>query len=117
MTCQKAFEVYCKRETEDEVLTFDFSSRLADVELLSGTPTVVETTTTDLTITNIAVNTVELNFDGYIIPIGKAVQCLVADGDVGTEDKVTYELTVTISTDSTPSRKLQGLADLEVGKG
>ena len=117
MTCKKADEVYCKRESENELITFDFSGRLSDSELLSGIALVVEQVTSDLTITDIAINVIELDFDGYIIPIGKAVQCLVADGVVGLEEKVTYELLATVNTDSSPIRKLQGLADLDVSKG
>ncbi len=117
MSCKKSFQEVCKRETEDRILTFDFSEDLSSSELLSGTPTVIEQVTNDLTISNESINTVELDFDGYIIPIGKSVQCFVVGGNVGSEEEIIYNLIIKTASDSTPSQKLTGESDLKVFKG
>lgn len=80
----------------------DFTQVLDSGEALTGTPLVVELTTTDLTITNKAVNTAVVSILGESVAIGKAVQFSVTGVVAGT----TYEVSITVTTDSTPAQTL-----------
>lgn len=98
-----------------DVAAIDCQEYLDSGELLTGTPTVVEigrvltwngndpatwTTTTDLTLTNKAVNAVQLpNVLGNVVPIGMAVQFKVSTIVAGT-----YIVRITVGTTSTPAR-------------
>ena len=62
--------------------------------------TVVELTTTALTIANVAVSTAALIINGVSVPIGKAVQFSYLGMAASTE----YKLLITVTTDSTPAR-------------
>ncbi len=55
---------------------------LASGDTLTGTPTAVEDTTSDLTITGVAVNTAALTILGESTAIGRAIQFTVAGGTV-----------------------------------
>lgn len=77
-----------------------FDGVLASGELLTGTPTVAEETTTDLTISSESVNTVALTINGESVAIGRAVQFSV----VGQQAGVTYMLKITATTDSVPAQ-------------
>ena len=76
--------------------------------LLTGTPMIVEVTTTDLTLASKAVSTAALSINGRTVAIGKAVQFTGA----GFVDGVTYTIRVTVSTDSTPAEVI--VYDLKV---
>lgn len=80
----------------------NFTDELDSGELLTGTPTVVEVTTSDLTISNIAVSTSALTILEEASATGTAVQFVVTGQQVNT----VYELLITATTDSTPSRVL-----------
>lgn len=85
-----------------------FEGRLSAGELLTGTPSVVEIGTADLTVSNVAVNTAALTIDGQAVAVGQAVQCLVT----GFDGKTLYKLRVTCGTDSTPAQQLQGIIEI-----
>ena len=89
---------------ETRLIRFDLTDDLEAGASLSGTPTVSEVTTTDLTLANKAVNTSTYVDDltGETIAVGKAVQFTCAGGSAGT----TYRVRVTVSTDSTPTETL-----------
>jgi len=70
-------------------------------ELLTGTPTVEEVTTTDLTIENKAVSGVALSIRGETVAIGKAVTFSVSGQTLASSP---YTVKITVSTDSTPSQ-------------
>ena len=74
-------------------MKIDFTDSLKDGALLTGTPTVEEVTTSDLAISNNAVNTAA-------VAIGKAVMASIASGTAGT----TYTVKVTVSTDETAAQ-------------
>ena len=80
-----------------------FVGSLDSGELLTGTPTVVETDTTDLTIANMAVNTAELTINNRTVPIGMAVQCSITGHLVANSP---YKLKITGATDSTPAQSI-----------
>lgn len=70
-------------------------------ELLTGTPTVVEVGTTDLTLENKAVNTAALTISGKSVAIGQAVQFKVS-GQASANSP--YTLLVTTATDASPAQ-------------
>lgn len=82
-----------------------FVDLLDSGESLTGTPTVVEVTTSELTISNAAVNTAEETINGETVAIGKAVLFKVTDG--GSGDLATYTLRITVSTDATPAQTFE----------
>ncbi len=81
---------------ETEIVSIDYTDKLDASELLTGTPTVTEVTTTDLTLTNKVVNTAEARILGRDVDIGKAVQFKVSGQKINTQ----YSIRITVSTDS-----------------
>ena len=79
----------------------DFQEQLDTGEVLTGTPTVAEVTSTDLTISNVAVNTAALTINGETAAIGEAVQFKVTSMTAAS-----YTLKVTAATDATPAQTL-----------
>jgi len=80
-------------------------------ELLTGTVTVAEVTTSDLTFANQAVNTAELKINKKTVAIGKAAQFKVSGGLVVNSP---YEITVYVATDSSPAQTLYGTISITV---
>ena len=87
-----------------------FVDLLDDGESLTGTPTVVEVTTSDLTISNAAVSAAALTINGESVATGKAVQFKVTGGTAGT----TYLLRITVSTDATPAQTFERYVKVEM---
>lgn len=85
---------------DTDVAAIDFTPYLDSGELLTGTPTVVEVTSTDLTLANKAVSTAALTIDGNSVAAGAAVQFKVS-GQVASK---TYRIRVTATTDATIAR-------------
>ena len=85
---------------DSEVVSIDYQDLLDAGELLTGTPTVVEPTTTGLTLGNKAVNTTELRILGRNVAVGEAVQFTVS----GQTANTLYRIRVTVSTDATTPR-------------
>jgi hypothetical protein len=85
---------------ETESCAVDFTDRLDSGELLTGTPTVTEVTTADLTLGSKAVNTSALTMFGSTVAVGAAVQFTVS----GQQASSLYTLSITVSTDATPAR-------------
>lgn len=87
---------------DTETVSVNFTDHLDAGELLSGSPTVVEVTTTDLTLGNKAVNSATYveSHTGDTVAIGAAVQFSVSGGTAYT----TYRIRVTVNTDATPAR-------------
>jgi len=75
---------------------------LDDGESLTGTPTVTEMTTSDLTISNESVSTAELVISGSRVPAGKAAQFKA----LGQQAATVYKLKVSCTTDATPAQTL-----------
>jgi hypothetical protein len=80
----------------------DFTELLDSGESLTGTPTVTEITTTDLTFANVAVNTAILTIYGVSVAVGKAVQFKVSGQLAG----VTYKIKLSATTDATPAQTI-----------
>lgn len=86
-----------------EVGSCSFAGNLKSGELLTGTPLVVEQTTSELTITSKVINTAAVVINNKTVAVGQAVTFLVT-GQVLATSK--YTLLVTATTDSTPARVL-----------
>ena len=80
----------------------DFTLQLDSAELLTGTPTVVEQATSDLTISNESINSAAAEINGDTVAIGKAVMFSVTGAAAG----VLYTLLVTAGSDATPAQTL-----------
>jgi len=100
---------------ETNNFAISFVNILDEGELVIGTPTVVEETTSDLTISNKAVNTSTLIINSKTVIAGKAVQFSVS-GQL--EASSPYVIKITVGTDSTPAQTkvkyVKFLADDEV---
>lgn len=83
-----------------DLVSIDYTDYLDSSELLTGTPTVAEQTTANLTFANIAVTTTAVVILGKTVAIGKALRFKVSGQVAG----VTYTVRVTAATDSTPAR-------------
>ncbi|MCP4304717.1 MAG: hypothetical protein GY788_07540 [bacterium] len=92
------------------LVSVSFAPVLDTDELLIGTPTVEEVTTSDLTIDNVAVSTDFLDINGEAVPVGKAVRFRVSGGTAGTR----YTLKVTPDTNSAPAQTIPVLLMLRV---
>ncbi len=103
MTAAAAHQIQSKTAAEVRVVAVSFQGKLDSGELLTGTPTIVEVTTSDLTLANKAVSTVALTIDGTSNAIGEAVQFSVTGGTAG----VTYTINAQVGTDSTPAQTLE----------
>jgi hypothetical protein len=84
-------------------LSISFEGQLDSGELLTGTPTITEQATTDLTITNKAVSTTALTINSKTVAIGEAVTCLVSGHVVANSP---YTLSVSAGTDATDAQTL-----------
>lgn len=84
-------------------VAIDYTDSLDSGELLTGTPTVTEVGTSDLTIDNKAVSTGSLTILGNTVATGAAVQFRVTatSGLSGV-----YAIRTTVSTDASPAQTL-----------
>ena len=105
-----ASELHEMVNTETRAVALGFINKLESGELLTGTPTVAEETTSDLTITNKAVNTATLTISGISHAPGQAVQFLVTGGTANT----LYSVDVLCGTDATPAQTLNGEVRIRV---
>ena len=87
----------CMFDTETLMASVSFAGRLESGELLTGTPTVTEIRTSDLTLGNKALNTAQITINEGTVAISQAVQFSVTGGTGGRE----YEIEVTVSSDAT----------------
>lgn len=91
-----------KKVSEIRNVAISFVGLLDAGELLTGTPTILEVTTTDLILANKVVNTAQLTINGRKVATGQAIQFTVSVGLADTS----YEIRVTIDTDATPAQTL-----------
>ncbi len=108
-----ALEVPTYLPDEVNLHSVSFDGKLDSGELLTGVPTVVEQVTSDLTISNIIVNTAELRISNQIVAIGRAVQ-FKAIGQLVANSP--YTLLVTAGTDSSPAQTKQGYVTFRVAE-
>lgn len=91
-----------KRVSEVRNVAIDFQGKLDTSELLTGTPTVTEVDTTDLTLASKVVSTAELTIRGTTVAIGEAVQFRVSGGVAGGE----YTIRISVTTTASPAQTL-----------
>lgn len=96
---------------EIRLFSVSFDDKLDSGESLTGTPTVVEETTTDLTITNKAVSTSALTINNKSVAAGRAVQFKVTGFLVANSP---YTILITCGTDSDPDQTVKGRVKFEV---
>lgn len=89
------------RVGETRTVAVSYVNLLESGELLTGTPTVAEVTSTDLTISDVVVNTEALTINSKAAAIGQAVQFKVS-GQVAATAR--YTLLVTVSSDASPAQ-------------
>lgn len=112
MSCVTAEQVYSMTTGEVRTVAAHFLDKLGSNELLTGTPTVAEQTTSVLTLDNKRVNTGALTVLGRTVAVGKAVQFrITASGaTAGTE----YTIKITCGTDATPAQTLECFVRVQV---
>lgn len=88
-----------------------FAGQLDTSEVLTGTPTITEQTTSDLTITNKVVSTAALTINGESVAIGEAVTFAVSGQQLTGSP---YTIKIVVSTDSSPARTLTRYVKFEV---
>lgn len=103
-------EIVEKGTGEADTPVVSFARRLRTGELLTGTPTAVEQTTSALTISNVAKNAAAITVEGETVAINQGVQFKVSGGTAGT----LYTILVTCGTDATPARTVELLCRLMV---
>lgn len=91
---------HTKSVSEARNVAIDMRGLLDEGELLTGTPTIVEVTTTDLTLANKAVNGSTLTINGVECTAGQAVTFSVSGGVAGT----TYTIRVTVASAASPAQ-------------
>ncbi len=89
----RAKQVQRKSSGETMQVRVSFAQLLVDSDTLTGTPTVAEQTTSDLTITSVEVNTGAVTILGESVSASNAVLFMCAGGSVG----VSYIIKVTVS--------------------
>ncbi len=109
MSTSKCKQRLCMTDAETRAVKVSFADDLDSGELLTGTPTVAEITTSDLTLANKAVSTGSLTILGKTVATGAAVQFTVTGGTAGT----TYEVKITCGTDATPAQTLEAVVEIE----
>lgn len=90
---------------EGRLFAVSFDGKLDSGEALTGTPTVTEVTTSDLTIANKAVSTSDLTINHKTVTTGRAVQFLVSGHLVANSP---YTVRISCATDSSPAQTVKG---------
>lgn len=112
MSCVTAEQVYSMTTGEVRGLACHFLDKLGATELLSGTPTVAEQTTSALTIDNQRLNTDAITVLGRACAASQAVLFRVAasGATAGSE----YIIKITCGTDATPAQTLVAFVRVQV---
>lgn len=108
---QTAEQLYVVAQGETLTPALGFIDQLRSGELLTGTPTVAEVTSSDLTISNVGLNSGTITVDGVSHAANQAVQWSIS-GQLAATGK--YRIRVTVSTDATPAQTLVGYVLLDV---
>ena len=92
----RANEIRHKQASEVRTISVDYTDKLDTGESLTGTPTVSELTTSDLTISGAQINSGSLTINGVSVAANKAAQCQIAGGTSGS----TYSIQIQVGTDA-----------------
>ena len=99
MSAIYAIDTVVKHSGDDKSYVFNCTNLLAASELITGTPTLVETTahaTSSLTISSVAALGVDTVVDGVTVATGKGVSARISGGTSPAD----HTLTLTFSTDA-----------------
>lgn len=88
--------LHSKGAGEARTVIVDFGDKLTSDELLLTADTVVELETADLTLSDLAITTVDHEFGGRIVKKSEGVQFTVSGGTAGTN----YRIRITATTDA-----------------
>ena len=103
----KAKELPRKSPNDTDAGAVSFALELRSGELLTGTPTAEEQTTSALTLSNVGLNSGTVDIAGQSTLANQAITFSVSGGSSGT----LYSIKVTCGTDSSPARSLNRLVD------
>ena len=103
----KAKELPRKSPNDTDAGAVSFALELRSGELLTGTPTAEEQTTSALTLSNVGLNSGTVDIAGQSTLANQAITFSVSGGISGT----LYSIKVTCGTDSSPARSLNRLVD------
>jgi len=101
---------YIKTVSEVRNVAVSFDKSLDSGEQFTGTPTVTEVTSSDLTLDNKAVSTGSLSIKDKTVTVGRAIQFRVASGSAGTR----YTVAIQCGTNSTPAQTIRGYVLIRV---
>ena len=102
-------QIHAQQTNETRNHAVSFIGMLDSGELLTGTPTVVEVTTTALTLGSKAVNTATLTINGVSNVAGQAVQYSCTTATAGA-----YVIRITCATNATPAQTVSASVRLNV---
>ena len=112
MSCiNLAPQIRNKRVAEVVNISYDCRGLLDTDELIVGAPTVLEVSTSDLTLGTPSVNTADVVINKDTVPAGKAVSFSTSGGVA----KTRYTLEISFSTDATPAQDRVASLRLDVG--
>ena len=103
-------QILSKTAAETRNVAVSFANMLDSGESLTGTPTILEITTTALTLSDKVVSSAALTIAGVSVPSGSAVTFKVVGGVAGT----TYRIGITCGTNATPAQTLRGVLVLKI---
>lgn len=113
MGCKTAKELHCVTTSEVRNLYVEFSDDLVGSDKLTGTPTIVEVTTSDLTLSNEVVTTATYqSAKGETVAIGAAVSFKVDASEASAS--TTYTIKITCATDNAVPETLHGEVQISV---
>jgi len=95
-------DLYMVSAGDTETIAIDYTDILDGTEALTGTPTIVEPTTTGVVLDNKQLNSAAITVLGRSVAANNAVQCSAAFSS--TMSGTTKTIRVTISTNGSPAR-------------
>jgi len=105
-----ATQIRQKSSSEVRNVAISYADKVESGELLTGTPTITEVSSSDLTLSNKIVSTGALTINGVSVAAGAAITFTVAGGTAGT----TYDIRIQCGTDATNAQTFDDHVQLEV---
>lgn len=91
---------HTKHVSEVVNVAVDMRGVLDGAEVLTGTPTIEEETTTDLSLSSKAINSGSITVNGETCAAGQAITFRASGGVAGTQ----YTIRITVGTNATPAQ-------------
>ncbi len=105
-----ATQIRQKGSNETRNVAVSYADKLESGELLTGTPTITEVTSSDLTLSNKIVSTGSLTINGVSVSAGQAITFTVAGGTSST----VYTIRIQCGTDATNAQTFDDHVKIEV---